>query len=269
MCGAMTNDAFDLRWWSLDQALIWISSRDSKAVVSGASWVHFRADRLGVLNQETGEQEYEYADFVLHPQEAEQQLLRDLKNGKIDGFSSTEKLEPIWFDEAEFSRNEAQTLLVNWHLPTTVQIKTLLGGGEYIQRINPDENKLRVRVPSAQALACFPAQEQTASTLKQKGSANAGVIEFDAKDEALAEALRPVAAEIRRIRQDGKLPPAKGGIVPTDPLVSLIIERMKPAPYKHRKLSNILNGKDERANRITDDSGEHAPLLPRFWPAKP
>jgi hypothetical protein len=35
MCGAMKNDAFELPDWSLDQALLWVATRDPDWVISG------------------------------------------------------------------------------------------------------------------------------------------------------------------------------------------------------------------------------------------
>jgi hypothetical protein len=206
MCGAMKNNAFDLRWWSLDQALTWISSRDPDAVVSGSSWVDFRADRLGVWNPEIREHEYDHADLVLHPQDAEQQLLRALQNAHVEGLNGVEKLDPIWFDQAEYIRNLDATLLVNWHLPATVQIKMLSDGGQYIQRVNPDENKIPVRVPSAQVLSCFPAQGQATTPQKPQGNVDTDML----KPSARATKSEVEAAYRNWIAQhEGRTPPSR------------------------------------------------------------
>ncbi|MFC4170482.1 hypothetical protein ACFOYU_00145 [Microvirga sp. GCM10011540] len=101
--------------------------------------------------------------MVVSSQDAEQQLLRAFQNGQVDVLTGTKKLDPTWFDEAEYLCGQGETLLENRRLPVSVQITMLSGGERYIQRLDPDEHKVRVRVPSAQVIACFPAQDQTAT----------------------------------------------------------------------------------------------------------
>ena len=128
------HEAFDLPRWTLDQALIWISSRDPAWVVGRKSWVDYRLAHLP-----TPDGRYPGNDFVVIPKEAERQLLLFLCKGQIDASHGTEKLSPLWFDHAEYLQSMDETLLVN-----------------HVERINSDENTLSIRVASVQMLAQFP-----------------------------------------------------------------------------------------------------------------
>lgn len=275
MYGAMKNDAFDLRWWSLDQALIWISSRDPDAVMSGSSWVDFRADRIGVWNTETNEHEYEHADPVVHPKSAEQQLLRALQNEQIEGLNGGERLAPIWFDQADYLRNWNETLLVNWYLPAAVRIKDLSGGGQYIQRVNPDENKIPVRVPSAQVLACFPAQEQIAIPQDQQDNSSnvseqtspspdseAGAPkrrrDYIKGDEQLQRGLRSMGVSISLLRKSNKLPKSARALAKT-----LLTEDpdLRERVGDVETVRKIIGGTHPRSNRLAEQG-----LISPWWP---
>lgn len=185
----MRHEAFDLERWTLDQALIWISSRNPDWVVSDASWVEYRCAHLGTFNQETKRYEYEHeADPALHPLDAERQLLRALQTKQIDGLNGAALMDPACFDQADYLRRPDETLLACPHVPVAVLKTVVAGGGTHIQRVDPGDDRIAVRVPSAQVLATFPANSAGRESVED--------IHDRKSSQPAATAPRPLKAEL-------------------------------------------------------------------------
>lgn len=95
------------RTWNLDQALLWVATRDATAVDEAADVKRFsepkstwRSECVGLaLDDEAAGP----LTFIMASEEAENSLLKALVNGQVAARYNLDPIDAEWFDEAEFA----------------------------------------------------------------------------------------------------------------------------------------------------------------------
>jgi hypothetical protein len=160
MCGAMKNDAFDLPEWSLDQALLWIATRNPVWITDGYSW-----DEFVLWISDCDDDEQPQFPPGSSPYDAKPALLRALQKGQVTGWDGVEPVEPRWFNRATYLPKGDKTLIENKHITSVEVIAITKEDHRHQRRI---WTIIDLRLDPAQVLACFPAQEQVTTLLEQQ-----------------------------------------------------------------------------------------------------
>src|SRR3954471_20851388 len=96
----MTGHGVVMNWtWSLDQALIWVTTRNTEVVEdAGYRWVYLGLDLGDELDNE-----WRQRNIVVPPREACRELIKSISSGGVEAFAGGEPLDPAWLNGARLA----------------------------------------------------------------------------------------------------------------------------------------------------------------------